>query len=123
MNLTGEALWNMIPFSFLLDYIIGVGKAISLMEHDRNVHTNIHQYAESLLTEHSSGTYVNAENQPSPVMIDSKFTTGISLILGSESTLYTRWVTHPNQGAVLPRIRRPSQTQVHNAAALLRVFL
>jgi hypothetical protein len=123
MNLSGEALWNMIPFSFLLDYVIGVGKAISLMEHDKNVHTNIHQYAESLLTEHSSGTYVDAVGQPSPVMIDGKFKTGISLISGSESTLYTRWATHPNQGAVLPRIRRPSSKQATNAAALLRVFL
>jgi hypothetical protein len=123
MNLTGEALWNMIPFSFLVDYVLGVGQAISLMEHDENVHTNITQYAESFLTTKSYGYHLNTALSPSPVLIDFNFATGKRLISGTESTLYTRRVTVPNQGAVLPRIRKPSFKQATNATALLRCFL
>lgn len=123
MKLTGEAMWNMIPFSFLLDYILGVGKAIKVMSHDKNVHTQIFDYAESLLTTDSSGYHIDCDVHPSRVLIDGKFRTGMSLISGSESTLYTRRVTVPNEGAVLPRIRRPNNKQALNASALLRVFL
>lgn len=123
LNLTGEAVWNMIPFSFLLDYIVGVGKAISIMEHDPNVHTVIHEYCESLLSRVSEGLHLVIADHPSPVIIDHSFVTGTRLISGTESTLYTRYAAAPNQGAVLPRIRVPSNKQALNATALLRVFL
>jgi hypothetical protein len=123
MRLTGEALWNMIPFSFLADYFVGIGKAISLMEHDSNVTTQIMQYAESLCTRSQDGWFVEPNLHPSTVLVDQRVASDVTLVTGSESTLYTRRVTHPNQGAVLPRIRRPSNKQATNATALLRCFL
>lgn len=123
LEFTAEALWNMMPFSFLLDYVYSVGKTVSIMEHDKNVRTFVNQYCESLLTTKSDGYHIDCDSMASPVIINNHFRDGVNLLSGSQTSLYTRRVTAPNKGTVLPRVKAPSFMQSVNSAALLRVLL
>lgn len=123
LEFTAEALWNMIPFSFLLDYVLKVGNAVAIMEHDPRVKTFVSQYCESLCTERTYGAHIDCDYHASPVIVNNKFAYGMNLVSGSKASLYTRRVTAPNKGAVLPRLAAPSLKQGVNTAALLRVLL
>lgn len=126
-----EAVWNLIPFSFLFDYFIKVGRSLRAARRDENVCLNLSQYCESLLSNSSSGLHFKDAyllhpviyewnvNSPDPIL----GTRHNNLIAGYISSLYTRRVATPNKGAVLPRIARPSSSQRLNMLALARCFL
>lgn len=123
---TKEAIWNAIPFSFIIDYFTTVGDSIGAMEHDKNVSLDLAQYCESLYSRSSTGSFLNpAYCLGGTAIIDGKVVDGSMPIhvSGISSTIFTRRVTSPNVGAVLPRIRKPSSKQAANLAALLRCFL
>jgi hypothetical protein len=121
---TWEALWNALPFSFLVDYVIKVGDSIAAMETDPNVELLLNQYCESLLTRRSSGSHFVTDNcYGGTVVIDGrKRTDPIPLYNGYESSLYTRRVAAPNRGAALPRPAVLTSGHAVNFAALLRCF-
>lgn len=123
LKLSAEALWNGLPFSFLVDYVFKVGDAIARMEHDTNVSLNIGTYWESLLTSRSVGFHIDGDNSKSPLILDNSEVKGMTLVSGSKATLYTRRVCSPNKGTSLPRLNKPSSRQALNVAALLRVFV
>jgi len=122
-KLTAEAIWNAIPFSFLVDYVFTIGKSIARMTHDDNVHTNIHQYCESLLSCRSYGTHIDPGVMPSPIIVNNQFVTGVTLVAGTKASYYTRTVCVPNKGTSLPRVKMPNLSQGVNALALLRCAL
>lgn len=125
LDFSAEAFWNMIPFSFLADYFIKIGNAISLMEHDPNVRMNIHQYCESLFTEKSYGYHLDlTESANSFGIIDGKYRkTGIFHTCGPFVSLYSRKTAVPYWGPVSPRLHTPTKMQAANMAALVRCLL
>lgn len=125
-----EAIWNLIPFSFLLDYFVKVGRSLRVARRDSNVNLNLNQYCESLLSNFSSGLHFKDSHLLHPVIHGTKeFGTlpvlyrNNNLVSGYISSLYTRHNATPNKGTVLPRIARPSTAQRLNMLALARCFL
>lgn len=124
LNVTAEAIWNAIPFSFLVDYFLKVGQAISFMRKDPNVTLKTHQYCESLLSTHSRGIhYVNDSRVREFYCPDVQGDVRLgSLLSGYASTHYLRRNTAPNKGTALPRVTLPTTGQVQNMVALLKVL-
>jgi hypothetical protein len=121
---TTEAVWNAIPFSFVVDYFVKVGNSIAAMEKDPNVDVLMTQYCESILSKRTSGIHLLLDKYHEGILvIDGNLTSDqINLVSGYESSLYTRRVCRPNKGAVLPRVSPMSSRQGLNLAALLRCF-
>lgn len=125
LDLSPEALWNALPFSFLVDYILAVGKSLHQMQVDKNVDLNVRQYAESTLSEASKGEYVYPKGNG--FFTDGSHWTRTSVsppihVVGYKSTCYRRTLTSPNYGPALPRLKSPTTTQMLNVAALIRCF-
>lgn len=121
-----EAVWNAIPFSFLVDYFLTVGRALKINSRDKNVLLQMHQYCESYLSERTSGLHYKASQLIGPMLgqgtVRSPGTAGNYLVHGSESTFYTRRMLTPNRWGVLPTLKRPSSKQGWNMLALARSF-
>jgi hypothetical protein len=119
-----EAIWNAIPFSFVVDYFIKVGNSIAAMEKDPNVELELHQYCESILSKRQTGSFFIKERALRGTIISDGRSVQDEYFLhsGRETSLYTRRVAAPNKGAVLPRISMLSSKQGANLAALLRCF-
>lgn len=124
LELSAEAIWNGLPFSFLLDYFIKIGKAISYMEHDPHVTLRLARYGESLKTIASNGYHVQFISGSWPYIINGKpKSNGIHLLSGARSVLYTRYPSKPNKGVAVPMITHLTDKKMRNMAALLRCFL
>lgn len=122
-----EVIWNAIPGSFLIDYVLKVGDALAINSRDKNVLLNVSQYCESFLSERSSGKHFRAPYMYSPLIGCGRkpkypAPAGNYLITGDMSSLYTRNVTSPNTGPVMPRLAVPSTKQGWNVLALARCF-
>lgn len=128
LNPTPEAIWNAIPFSFLFDYVIGIGDAIRVMDRDKRVELSLHQYCESYLTTRNAGIYVRPDFIRVGILgtgrdsFEGSLPISDILVAGVTSSLYSRRVTSPNKGLVIPRLRTPTSKQGWNCAALLRCF-
>jgi len=126
LGFNAEAIWNAIPFSFLVDYFYGVGRALKLNSRDKNVSLNKVQYCESLLSERTYGGHYKLSRMFGPLVGAGSNVyipgAGNALYHGAKSSFYTRRVTQPNKGSVLPRIKRPSTKQGWNILALARCF-
>lgn len=122
-----EAIWNAIPFSFIVDYFLGVGDAIRVTSRDENVGLTLHQYCESLTTVRSAGFYIRPETMYCGMIGRSSITlndlpSSDILVAGVTSSLYSRRRTYPNKGLIIPRIKMASSKQALNLGALLRCF-
>lgn len=126
-----EATWNALPFSFLVDYFISIGKSLKRMRVDQNVNAyRLSTLTESVKTKYSIGrflsTYPNAANLG--LYGDDKYYSSVSslnpfLVDGYECTFYKRVPNvKPYYGPALPRIKVPSSNQLLNMAALARCF-
>lgn len=123
LNVTSEAVWNAIPFSFLLDYFAKIGRMQHDMATDPNVVLTTTQYCESLLTRYSSG-YCATGNPRIKLVVDGKLATRGTVICGREGTYYERRLTSPlTNGLVTPRLNLPNGRQGLNMAALAVCFL
>lgn len=125
LELSAEAIWNALPFSFLADYFFSIGKAISFMEHDSGVSLNLARYGESLKTEATTGVHVTVGSiQSWPICVDSQLVySGTRLLSGTTSRLYTRYPSLPNKGVALPVSKHLNGKKMLNMAALLRCLL
>lgn len=121
---SAEALWNMIPFSFLVDYFIGIGKALHTMEVDPNVRLRDYLYCESLKTTANAGVYLKKGSRIASAIfcVDGELSSEGALVTGYEVTRYDRYPTIPNKGVALPRLNNLSDRQLLNMGALLRSF-
>ena len=131
---TAEAVWNALPFSFLVDYFISVGKSLNRMRTDPNLSDySINEYSESLLTSYTNGRYLSiAEvteigNVNMGLVIEEKYYLDPHapvLIDGWEVSHYTRWLdAKPYCGPALPKLLAPKTSQWINMAALARCML
>jgi hypothetical protein len=119
-----EVFWNAIPFSFIMDYFIQIGKSLHAMQTDKNVQLQVNDYAESLVTRLSSGKIISDDDGICSVVLDDKEMSGAQaankLVSGLEGTIYERRVTRPDYGPALPRIKKPSGKQGLTMAAIVR---
>lgn len=125
-GLTGsaEALWNAVPFSFLVDYFIKIASALRTMDTDENVRIHDYHYCESLCTTYSYGTYFTPSGyQEYAFLLDGTPGSYGAQTTGTRARRYDRVVTSPNKGIALPRLNNTSTKQYANMAALLRSFV
>lgn len=130
-----EAVWNAIPFSFLADYFISIGKSFKLMRRDPNIEIFPKYYTESVLQTRRVGAFIvpGTFKQIGALICGAKKVEYIDTshfddqhplqVTGFESSNYHRYLTTPYQGPVLPRIKIPSSSQGQNMLALLAVLL
>ena len=121
---SAEALWNMIPFSFIVDYFIKIGKAIHTMEVDANVKLRDYLYCESLKTTATAGVHLKSGSSITSAIfcVDGEPSSEGALVTGYEVTRYDRYPTVPNKGTALPRLNNLTDRQLMNMGALLRSF-
>lgn len=142
LDVNYEALWNVIPFSFVLDYFATLGKSIRNMEKDQNVNLAYSQYSESLLRTKFSGYNITSPSYPYEGHLAGVLkayvdrgsspptsTSGVALIdnsyvpiSGYQASNYRRRVVAPNKGAALPFLKLPDSRQGKIMMALARCF-
>lgn len=122
-----EAMWNMMPFSFLVDYVVKIGKAIRAAERDMNVHVNPVWYGESIKTIHARGSFfANHDRFPFLVYNGNVLTSADNFndkqICGSTGLAYWRYPSTPFKGVVFPKFARGlTNTQLANVLSLSRL--
>lgn len=127
-EITPRAIWNAMPFSFLLDYVIGVDKALRSMETQKGVDMQVLRYCESAKSVNSYG-YHAVDNGKDIKYCGNSGTFKLSeqkapiLLSGVYSSYYERVPKQPHKGAVLPRFKLPSSRQLLNVLALARCLV
>jgi hypothetical protein len=125
-----EVIWNALPFSFLVDYFLSVGKSLNRMRTDPNVTAyTMSSCVESVLTKYDIGRFI-ATGQTSTnhlgIVLDDTYYSSIpydnpKLIDGYTCSFYTRVLgIEPYYGPPLPRLKVPKAGQFVNMAALAR---
>lgn len=127
-GLTGtlEEFWNMLPFSFLVDYVFQVARALRQVQLDKNLELETVQYAESRLCYMGTEAVVRYGNGTCCILVDGKFPskTKWTALNGVYNSSYNRAVTVvPNIGLIIPRLKLPSVRQRMNMVALARTLL
>lgn len=129
---TAEAVWNALPFSFLVDYIFDIGHSLNLVRKDPNVALKLNQYCESVNSVCVNGTFIGNGINPASfsAIIDNRIHTPESTSFtcyphsGLLNSSYTRIVKPPNKNFRLPELNyKLSSGQMLNVAALARVLL
>lgn len=131
-----EAVWNALPFSFLADYLMSIGRSFHLMRRDPNIDFFPKDYTESILLETQNGSFIGpGVNNSLGILVCNTRELGYTYegdnfssahpmhVTGFSSSYYQRRLTSPYFGPVLPRIKVPSTKQGLNMLALLRVLL
>jgi hypothetical protein len=125
LNLGFEAMWNALPFSFLADYVLSIGKAIHAMETDPYTDPLQLTYYESVLRESTRGNHTSTKYHGKCTMDGSRIFDPQSthnLTGGCRNSYYERYFVAPNFGPALPAFNNLTRTQLTNIVALLRVF-
>lgn len=127
LNSSFEAFWNMIPFSFVADYFVGIGRSIRAMEHDPNVDLTSYVYGESIKTTLATGRYINSDTRDMVTCVGGRVRRDAAnfglLLAGYEGTHYERIRTVPYYGPALPSFKVPKTKQFLTMAALVRCIL
>lgn len=123
LRVTPEVVWNALPFSFLLDYVLQVGNSIRRMEVDQHVTLHDLLYYESLLSYSQSGTFIYNPTTRIYYKGKMKYAGTPAFLSGAEATYYERYFAVPNFGPALPKPVKIKPGQAANVAALLRVFV
>lgn len=122
-----EAVWNAMPFSFLVDYFVQIGKSLHYMERDPNVTLTEWFYGESYKTTITSGWYILDTPFLSSLVIDGNTIdlsrSPLNFVSGWKGTLYDRKLTEPVKTMAFPKLKLPSGSQYLNMLALARCFL
>lgn len=121
-----STLWNATRLSFVVDYFVKIGKAISAMEIDENV-SNVRslKYCESYKSEDSSGLFFNASgtSRLQESLISGAPFQGSQLISGYQARSYIRMPCVPSKGLYIPLTKLPSTKQGITMLALTRSML
>lgn len=128
LYMTPETAWNVIPFSFIADYVLTIGRSLRAMERDPNVDILAMDYGESKKTSYSHGYSVSETFRNLCMVIDEQYYIDPKKvknqhISGVEGTIYEREKREPGKGVVLPRTKLPNTRQTLNLLALARCFL
>lgn len=133
---SAEALWNMLPFTFLVDYVFGVADALYASSFDTNLELTTLQYCESVKSQYTIASAVDPSGmygvKPPYSRVCAYHLEGKPLDLtngrvypfsGYTNTVYSRQVGVPYKGIVVPKFKWPSTRQWSNVAALVKVIL
>lgn len=124
-----EEVWNMLPLTWILDYIWTIGKSLSYMKRADYYDLDKIEYQESTKVIATSGYHLIRSSLVPGLVVDGKAFTSASagpkclLVTGTEGTYYQRHQTEPYKGPALPRLKLPSGTQGLNMLALARCFI
>lgn len=126
-GLTGsiDQFWNLVPWSFVVDYFLGIGRILEMMQRDPNVELRVLQYCESLKSKSAiQYSVLNSASYPILIVADKVIEPGrTARILSYGSSMYQRDLTAPTKiGLLVPRLKVPSYTQSLNMLALLRAI-
>lgn len=141
LRLTPSVIWNLIPFSFVVDYFANVGKMMESMSKYGGTEFKVRNYQESI-SARTVRVKILSYNQTKPnghpavltyyrsdgsIDIDDFVPpTGGIPIASASSTTYNRSPVMPfpedGIGMALPRFKFPNLTQGCNLAALARVL-
>jgi hypothetical protein len=102
MRITPSLVWDAIPWSFVVDYILGIGKFLEALDHDPNVHVNVLDYCDTIKTTSYRREYRNF-NSSSPIAYAGQTcnaSIGIvpSTVYSFDDIRYNRVVGAPNTG-------------------------
>lgn len=124
LELSAKALWEATPWSFVVDYFLKVGDAITYSDRDPHLVLDVARYGESLKTQYHSGHYAVLDRQTWGLNINGVLhTSGPVPITGYNSCLYSRYPATPYKGIVVPRVSaKLNTTQKLNLVALARGF-
>lgn len=125
---TVEALWNMLPLSFVLDYVFTIGKALQYMGRDNNVTNLATEYCESVSIIAGDGIAIWQDSRIRSLVLDGVWKRPRSsamyhLVSGTECKRYARKVLDPYKGPALPHFKAPKTSQTANILALARCIL
>jgi hypothetical protein len=128
LELTADAVWNMIPGSFLIDYVYGVSKSLHMMRADKNTSNVQGLYGESVKLQQTQGIHLVSDPRVFAYVVDGVFQHrsnmgGRRLIAGLSHTYYKRQLRDPAKyGIAPPRLKVPSRQQFLNISSLARCF-
>lgn len=128
LNLGAEEAWNMLPGSFLVDYVLGVSKSLALMRNDKNMSLQQGLYGESAKFVQSQGLHLVSSPRVVSFVVDGeviiKHDNRATLVAGHHYTWYKRQKCDVNKfGITLPRLKIPSVQQGLNVLSLARCFI
>jgi len=122
LGFTYETLWNLLPFSFLADYLLEISKSISAMEKDPNADPFVIAYYESVLRRSTWGAHVYHPNGFICFGGAKKDLLTPRFVSGYENSYYHRYPAAPNFGPALPKFAKYSDRKLLNSVALARVM-
>ena len=125
-----ESFWNAVPFTFVADYVIQIGKSIRAMERDPHVNITSSWLGESIKTTKTRGVHTavgTSRNFGIYFGGDKVFRNRKAegrLLAGFQASIYNRaFVGHnPIAGLYVPRVKLPSGKQSITLAALARTL-
>lgn len=126
LDFNAEVVWNMLPLSFVLDYIVGIADSLHAMNKDPNVDLQLMQYCESILYEREAGWFTRKDQRTCWLGVNGVFThhgaMGVPMT-GYRYSFYERRVVAPDRGPALPKVSLPSTAQARNLLALARCWI
>lgn len=123
LGLTFETMWNLLPFSFLTDYIFTIGKSIRAMENaDKSVQVLPMTYYESLCYESTWGMHAHTLEGYAYINGSRVNIAEPRFVSGYRTSIYQRYPAARNYGPALPKFAKYRDKKLLNAVALLRVM-
>lgn len=123
LGLTFETIFNLIPFSFLTDYVFTISKSIRAMENkSKNVDVLPLTYYESTCYDSTWGMYAYHLHGYALINGMRINTSTPRFVSGYRTSYYKRYPARPNYGPALPNIAKYRDRKLLNTIALLRVM-
>lgn len=128
LELGADEVWNMLPLSFVLDYIWTIGKSLEYMDREDNILVLGEDYCESVKVEAGLGYYIIQSYRTPQLVIDGRYIQRVSkdkphLVSGTSGKYYERKIKEPYKGPALPKLKLPSPKQAVNLLALARCLI
>lgn len=121
LNITPEVIWNAIPFSFVVDWFVGIGKYLSQFDDDPNLKVFVNDYCDSIKTE----SIIREIRHKDAWYLQSTWTAGNKGFDGQvvwewKRSHYIRQPGMPETGYALPVLDTLSYRELVLGGALLR---
>jgi hypothetical protein len=119
LNVSWETIWQSIPFSFLLDYVLTLGKSLALLDETRILPHIVLDYLETTKLCSTNGYHFDERLFHEYYVCEAHARLNQNKMFnGWESTIYNRTPTWPYKGLVVPRLRMPNLKQAIIALSL-----
>lgn len=121
LRINPKLIWDLIPFSFVVDWVLGISDFLDQCDNDPRIQVQIHAYCESLKLESEARTqwWIDPDSYKQP-----GYEVGAEGSAGTcRKTSYRRYVGQPSIGMALPHWDSLSRRELVLAGALARVLL